>query len=118
MLGIEAVFDELDNRQKDLRIAAPHESAVDVRGGGQPRAPGQFARLTCKDNHRQVGPDFFDRFGESGQIPLSQAGHGYDQVDRLGSDKLDRLGRGGHAGYAGGMTQAQVQILAGDQLAE
>ncbi len=118
VVGVPAVFDDLDDRQEQLRVALPDVQPV---GGQRPAAlaqAGQLEHVGGQHHQRQLGPAVLDRAGKGDDVHVRQAEHADDQVERLAFDGFEGLAGVADAGDAGLMAQTQVDVLAEDQLGQ
>ena len=113
-----AVFDVFDDRQQDLRVAAPQEGAVDRPAVDRPARIVELPAVEGEEHHRPAGAQLLDPAAEGVDVHVRQAGHRQHQVEAAHLEHLDRrLARRG-VGEAGSGGEAEVGVFAEDLLGE
>jgi hypothetical protein len=117
---VAAIFDVLDDREQDPRVALPDEGSLDRREIVVAGELADVAGVEREQDHRDVAAQLLDPARQLGAVHVGEVEPADDQVEPTAglAQHLERLGTRRHRGQAGSVVQVEVAKLADDALAD
>ncbi len=108
------VFDVLDHRQQQVRVAGPDEDPVDAPAVAALRRRVQPPQAVGQQNHRQPGATLLDLHPEGEGIHLLHVRGGDDEAEGFVVQPRQSLAGRGDPGHARRMAEVQPAVLVDD----